>query len=322
MPKRHGELFAQITDMSNLRLAYLKTRKGKKSTVGYLRFKEYAEYNLLQIQQELQDGTYRLMPSRKFTVYEPKERHIEALEFRDRLAQHALCNIITPIFERTFLPNSYACREGMGTHAGVKFVQSQLRKGRHTHFLKTDFSKYFASIDINILMREVERKVKCGRTLQLLRTMLGGGVGVKIGWLTSQLAANIYGNMLDRHLFYTLGLRAWARYMDDVVVLGHSKDELLCIKAEIEGFALRHMGLKLSKWQVSTVDRGINFLGYRIWATHKLIRKDSVSRAKKKIKRYTKSNDAVALSKFKAAWLGHIRWSNAHNLKVKLNLET
>jgi retron-type reverse transcriptase len=320
MPKRKSDLFNRIVTIENLRLAYKKTSLGKKSTVGYLRFKEYAEYNLLQIQKELVDETYVLQPSRKFTVYEPKEREIEALEFRDRLVQHALCNIITPIFEETFLPNSYACRTGMGTHGGVKFIQSKLRSEDYRYFLKTDYSKYFASIDISILLKEIEKKIKCRKTLRLIKTILGSGVGVKIGWLTSQLSANIYGNILDKHLFYTLGLRDWVRYMDDVIVLGNCPKDLKVIKKSIKEFSIESMGMGLSKWQVSPVSRGINFLGYRIWKNYKLIRKDSVSRAKKKILRYKKEDDAEALRKFKAAWLGHIKWSNAYNLKVKLGL--
>lgn len=322
MPKRYGNLFDKITDMDNLREAYRKTSKGKKATVGYLRFKEYAEYNLLQIQKELISEEYALKPSRKFFVYEPKERAIEALEFRDRLVQHALCNLISPIFENTFLPNSYACREGRGTHGGVKFLQSQLRKNDYPYFLKTDFSKYFPSIRIDRLMFEVEKKVKCRKTIDLLGRILGNGIGVKIGWLTSQLSANIYGNILDKFLFYNLGLRKWARYMDDVIVLGNSKQELLNIKLQIEDFALADMGMSLSKWQVSPTSRGINFLGYRIWKNYKLIRKDSVKRAKQKIKRYTKQKDTESLQKFKASWSGHIKWSNAYNLKTKLGLES
>jgi hypothetical protein len=321
LSKTENTMFDNIASIENLRLAYLKTSKGKKSTAGYLNFKEYAEYNLLQIQKELISEDYELLPSRKFIVYEPKERQIEALEFRDRLVQHALCNIIEPVFERTFLPNSYACRKGMGTHGAVKFIQSKLRSEGYTHFLKTDYSKYFSSIDMPILMKEINKKVKCKKTLRLINKMLGHGVGVKIGWLTSQLSANIYGNILDKYLFYDLGLRDWARYMDDVVILGNCADKLHEIQQKIEEFSKTKMCLNLSKWQVSSVSRGINFLGYRIWPRYKLIRKDSVSRAKKKIKLYSKLGDEEALKKFKASWLGHIKWSNAHNLKEKLNLE-
>jgi hypothetical protein len=321
LPNTENTMFDSITSIGNLRLAYLKTSKGKKATAGYLNFKEYAEYNLLQIQKELISEEYELLPSRKFIVYEPKERQIEALEFRDRLVQHALCNLISPIFEQTFLPNSYACRTGMGTHGGVKFIQSKLRSKGYTHFLKTDYSKYFSSINISILMKEIKKKIKCKKTLRLIRKMIGDGVGVKIGWLTSQLSANIYGNIIDKYLFYELGLRDWARYMDDIVILGSCPDKLHEIQQKIEAFSRDKMHLKLSRWQVSPVSRGINFLGYRIWERYKLIRKDSVARAKKKIKMYTKLNDAEALRKFKASWLGHIKWSNAHNLKTKLNLE-
>jgi len=321
MTKRKGNLFDKIVDMDNLREAFRKTSNGKKTTTGYLRFKEYAELNLLQIQQELISGKYQLKPSRKFYVYEPKKRSIEALEFSDRLVQHALCNVITPIFDNTFLPNSYACREGKGTHGGVKFIQSKLRKENYQFFLKTDYSKYFASIVISRLMQEIEKKIKCTKTLDLLRLLLGDGVGVKIGWLTSQLSANIYGNILDKFLFYELGLRDWARYMDDVVILGDSLEELRELQKKIEKFSLDEMSMSLSHWETSSTIRGINFLGYRIWRDYKLIRKDSVQRAKQKIKSYTRQNDVEALRKFKASWLGHVKWSNAHNLKLKLELE-
>ena len=314
-------MFDNITSIENLRLAYSKTSKGKKSTAGYLNFKEYAEYNLLQIQKELISEDYELSPSRKFVVYEPKERQIDALEFRDRVVQHALCNMIEPVFERTFLPNSHACRKGRGTHSGVKFIQSKLRCEGYTYFLKTDYSKYFFSINISILMKEINKKIKCKKTLRLINKILGDGLGIKIGWLISQLSANIYGNILDKYLFYELGLRQWARYMDDVVVLGNCPNKLHEIQQKIEEFSKDKMGLRLSKWQVSSVSRGINFLGYRIWPRYKLIRKDSVARAKKKIKLYNKLGDEESLRKFKASWLGHIKWSNAHNLKIKLNLE-
>jgi hypothetical protein len=170
-------------------------------------------------------------------------------------------------------------------------------------------------------MQEIEKKIKCKKTLDLLRLLLGEGVGVKIGWLTSQLSANIYGNILDKFLFYDLGLRDWARYMDDVVILGDSLEELRELQKKIETFSLDEMGMSLSHWEVSHASRGINFLGYRIWRDYKLIRKDSVQRAKQKIKSYTRQNDVDALRKFKASWLGHIKWSNAHNLKIKLGLE-
>lgn len=129
MGKRHRNLIDQITTWENLLDAYRKTSHGKRRTWGYLEFKEYDLANLLALQAELKAGTYERGPYREFLVYEPKSRLISALEFKDRLVQHALCNIVAPIFEAGLLPYTYACRPGKGTHAGVCHVQAELLGG-------------------------------------------------------------------------------------------------------------------------------------------------------------------------------------------------
>ena len=129
-------------------------------TWGYLEFKEYAEANLLLIQQELVNGSYKIGPYREFTIYEPKARLISALDFKDRLVQHALCNVISPIFDRGLLPYTFACRVGMGTHAGVRHVQAMLRSGGYKYFLKTDFAKFFPSVNRARLHEMIVKKIR------------------------------------------------------------------------------------------------------------------------------------------------------------------
>lgn len=315
MVKKHRHLIEQIADIDNLRDAYRKTSSGKKMTFGYLEFKEYAEANLLVVQEELRDGGYKIGPYRQFTVYEPKPRLISALEFKDRLVQHALCNVIAPIFERLLMPQTFACRVGMGTHAGVRFVQSRLRHGEFKYFLKTDYSKFFPSIDREVLTGMIERRIGCEKTLTILREIIPPtGKGLPIGSLTSQLFANVYGNAADRFIHFDLGQREWARYMDDIVVLGNDKDQLMDSFLRLNDFSMDKLDLRIGKWQVSPVSRGINFLGYRLWPTHKLLRKDSVTRAKRKISRYVDSGDDESLRKFTASWPGHAKWADSNNL--------
>lgn len=160
MGKRHGHLIERIADLDNLRDAYIKTARGKRLTWGYLEFKEYAAKNLLAMREQLLDGAWEQGEYRQFTIYEPKPRLISALDFKDRLAQHALVNVIGPIFEASLLPYTFACREGMGTHAGVRHIQALLRSTKATHFLKTDYSRFFPSIDRARLHRLIERKIK------------------------------------------------------------------------------------------------------------------------------------------------------------------
>ena len=315
MPKRHWNLIDQIAHIDNLRLAYAKTSRNKRMTFGYLEFKEYDEANLLLVQQELLDGSYRIGNYREFTIFEPKARLISALEFKDRLVQHALCNVIAPIFERALLPQTFACRVGLGTHAGVKFIQAALRRTDAPYFLKSDFSRFFPSVDHAVLHKMIDRKIACHKTLLILREIIPtNGKGIPIGSLTSQLFANVYGDAVDRFIHFDLGVRNWARYMDDIIVLGNDIEALRKQFFQIKAFSQRELQLKISKWQVSPTSQGINFLGFRIWKTHKLLRHDSVIRAKRKVAKFVGRSDQEALRKFLASWSGHARWADTHNL--------
>jgi len=315
MPKRHGNLIARIADLDNLRDAYAKTACGKRRTWGYLEFKEYDALNLQAMREQLLDGAWEQGNYREFTIHEPKPRLISALDFKDRLAQHAVCNIIAPIFDRALLPYTFACRTGMGTHAGVRHIQAQLRRTGHGYFLKTDYSKFFPSIDRARLHGLIAHKIKCRKTLATLTAMVPEtGHGLPIGSLTSQLFANVYGGVIDRFIHFDLGARAWARYMDDIIILDDCPARLRDWFEQIVAISRARLGLAISKWQLAAVTRGINFLGYRIWPTHKLLRKRSVLGAKRKIARYLKHGERDRLARFIPSWLGHARWADTHHL--------
>lgn len=319
MGKKHKHLFDQITSEQALLNAYRRAAAGKRQSHGYLVFSEYAHPRLLGIRQQLLDGTWEPSPLREFTIFEPKPRVIGAPTFAGRIVHHALCAVIDPIFDATFLPYSYACRPGKGTHAGVIAVQSQLRRRGYTHFLKTDFRKFFPSIDRAILHAEVRRKITEPRVLDLFTKIVPDtGLGVPIGALTSQLSANIYGNILDQHLHHELKV-PFARYMDDVVILGNDPVELRTIQRDIVEFSADRMHMTLSRWQVAPVSHGIDFLGYRIWPDHKLLRRSSVTRAKRRIRHAVEHDDGDALLAFSAAWKGHAALADSVNLRRYLD---
>ena len=321
MGKKHKHLYDSITSEQSLQTAYHRASTGKRQSHGYLVFNEYAQARLLKIRQQLVDETWQPSPLREFTIYEPKPRLIGAPTFADRIVHHALCAIIEPIFDRAFLPYSFACRTGKGTHAGVIYLQDQLRTGRYTHYLQTDFRKFFPSIDREILHREFQRKITCPPTVRLFGKIVPPtGVGVPIGALTSQLSANIYGNMLDQRLHHDHRV-TFARYMDDVVVLGTDPIALRALRSDIADFATERMGLGISRWRVAPIGQGIDFLGYRIWPGHKLLRRSSVTRAKRTIKTATQAGDLEYLEAFIAAWKGHADLADSVNLRWWLDRE-
>jgi hypothetical protein len=321
MGKHYKNLFAEVTSHDNLWRAYHKASLGKRRTSGYLQFRQNEAANLARLAELMQSGEYVPGEPRRFVVYEPKPRQISALPFVDRVVQHALCNVIEPIFDRVFVPQSYACRRGKGTHRAAIAVQAMLRKTPNAWVLKTDFAKYFSNIDREILHREFRRKLSCQRTLSLVETFIPAeGKGLPIGNLTSQLAANIYGHILDRWLIHHVGITDFVRYMDDVVIVGYSVEAMRLLQVLMEGFVRATMRLSFSRWSVQPASRGVNFCGYRIWPTHKLLRRRSVVTAKRKINHFREIGDEQALARFIASWRGHARWANSFNLLNRLGV--
>ena len=326
MGKRYKNLFEKIVDIDNLRLAYKKAvRGGNRYTASHLQFKENFEANLFLLQEQLINEVYKHGEYHTFKVYEPKERIIASLPFKDRVAQHAINNIVEPIFESMFYRTSYACRTNKGTHQGVKAVQSKIRvlaQEGTVFYLKMDFSKYFHSINTDILFKEIEKKISDRRVLKLLRGFAGDdNAGIQIGNLLSQLFANIYGHIFDRFIKTRLKATYYFRYMDDTVILSNNSAELKKFQRVLALFSQIYMKLRFSKWHISSIVRPLNFLGYRISENYKLIRKDSVVRAKRKIKKYTRNNDLPRLELFLASWGGHIKSADSFNLVKFINKE-
>lgn len=315
--KTYKNLFEKIIDVNNFYKSLQLTSKGKRHRFECLLFHENMYANMKTLRESVESGTFRKSPSTTFAVFDPKPRTITALHFRDRIVQHAIYAVIYPIFDKTFLPNSYACRRCKGTHKVSKDLQSTLRKGRYSWYLKTDYSKFFHSICRKTLWKCIERKIGCRKTLNLIEQFIPrDGHGLNIGELLSQLFANVMGNIVDYYIKHELKSRHFYRYMDDIVILGESRNELIEVKDKLESFS-NGINLKFSKWFIKPTSSNINFVGYRIWGTHKLIRKDSIARAKRKINNLT----GVKRCQFLASWKGHLQHANTFNLIKKMGIE-
>jgi RNA-directed DNA polymerase len=165
-----GALFARITTFANLLEAARLAGRGKRFRPNVATFSLNLEEELHGLQQELVTRTYRPGPYDTFIVHDKKPRLISAAPFRDRVVHHALCNVIEPIFDRSFLYDSYACRTGKGTHAAVDRAAHYTRRFRYV--LKCDMEKYFPSIDHAILMELIVERMWDEGVLWLVRTIL------------------------------------------------------------------------------------------------------------------------------------------------------
>ncbi|QUO43471.1 RNA-dependent DNA polymerase [Brevibacillus composti] len=334
--KRFSSLYQSIYDFESLHAAYKRARKGKRYRDGVLSFSSNLEERLIELQNELIWKTYRTSPYRHFKVYEPKERLVKALPFRDRVAQHALVAAIEPIFEKSFIYHSYGCRVGKGVHRGsqqlMRWLRETQRKWGKVYCLKADVSKFFPSINHDTLLSIIKRKIKCPDTLWLIEEIVRSsddssdvpGVGIPVGNLTSQLFANIYLDQLDHYVKERMRVKYYIRYMDDFVILHHDKKELRRWLQEIEDFLFARLQLKLNpKTDIFPISRGVDFLGYRTWPTHRLVRKSSIKRMKRKMRKFQRryAKGAVSLEEINRtvqSWLGHVKHADSYNLRKRL----
>lgn len=332
MARTYSNLYPQIYDFSNLHAAYLKARKGKRYSVDVLRFSAHLENNLIDIQNRLIWKEFCPSPYHFFIVHEPKRRMIAAAPFSDRVVHHALCNITEPIFERSFIYDSYACRNSRGVLAGVnrttQFMRRARRKWGRFFCLKGDVSKFFPSVNHCVLKSIIRKRIACSDTLVLMDRIIdssGSGTGLPIGNLTSQLWANVYLNELDHFCKDILKICFYIRYMDDFVIFHHDKSNLRNILLEIEGFLGNSLRLSLNgKTQIFPVGpRCVDFLGYRIWPDYRLLRKSNIKRTKNKIKRFAKmittgTATSADVRPSIMSWIGHCKHADTWRLRTKI----
>lgn len=326
--KRHGNLWDRVIDMDNLRAAYVLARKGKGRKEGVRRFARNAEKNLAIIRDMLITKTFRTAGYSTKTIYEPKKRTIYILPFYpDRIVQHAVMNVLEPIWDKMFIAESYACRKGKGMHKGSTKTMQYIRRNRYC--LKCDISKFYPSINHAILKEIIRRKIKDKNVLWLLDDIIDsfpGETNTPIGNFTSQWFGNMYMNELDKYVKQELGIKCYLRYCDDFLFFGNDKAELGVVADKITAFCRDKLKLKLSKCDLFPVSRGVDFLGYRHFPKYILLRKSTAKRAKRRIANILKRAHAgkITLGQFRstvASYLGWMRWAKTYNLRTKLNLE-
>jgi retron-type reverse transcriptase len=295
--KRYGYLFEKIVSFENLLLAAKKSLRGKKHTSQAADFYFNLENEIIFLQEKLQSRKYMPLPLRIFFIREPKVRKIGAAHFRDRVVHHAICYILEPIFEKSYIYHSYACRVGKGTHRAIQQAQRYCRMYREGYFLKCDIKKYFESINHRVLKNMLKNKFKDPELVRLLEIIIDNydcvGKGIPIGNLTSQHFANFYLDKLDHFVKDVLRVKAYIRYMDDFILFGYDKKELQHLKYMISDFLFQQLHLQLKEKSIllAPCSTGIPFLGFRIFAGLIRMKLENKKRWVKKLKRRIKEYD-------------------------------
>lgn len=286
MPKTAKRLWERVVSQENIYHAWLDAKRRKRLRPEVLSFGMELEMHLASIRAALKDGTWEPGAWTVFRVYEPKERIIHAPAFPDRIVHHALVRVVEPLFERRFIPDSFACRVGKGTLAASKRLREMLRNApKGSYFLKADIAKYFPHIDHEILIRVVARTIGDKDVMALFRHIVCrpefNGMGLPIGALTSQLLANVYLDQLDHYVKDSLSIHRYVRYMDDFIIVG-DRQKLRTVKRLVGVWLRQNLKLEYNgKTGIAPVSHGIDFAGYRHWSTHVLPRKRTVKRARR-----------------------------------------
>ena len=339
--KALSTLWEQLTSFDNLWHAASDARRGKRFKGEAARFHHDIGASLVALRDDLLGGRYCPGAYRTFTIYEPVKRFISAAPYRDRVVHHALCRTIEPLFERSFIFDSYANRKGKGTHRALDRCTEYCR--RFKYVFQGDVKLFFPSIDHEILLHRLAKRIFDSRVMGLARAIVehsnpqppsiayfpGDDLftpyerrrGLPIGNLTSQFWANVYLDPLDHHFRDQLGVPGYIRYVDDFLVFSNDKAMLAVLREEADA-KLAELRLRLHerKQRIFPVAEGVPFLGFRVYPHDRKLLPASVKRARRRLVRMAEEYERGATSMDKVrrsvcAWIAHAAHGNTEGLR-------
>ncbi len=330
-------------------MAYRKARKRKTLRKDVLNFSQRLEENLLQLKHELETFTYEPRPLRNFVIRDPKTRNISASDFRDRVIHHALCNVIEPVFDKTFIDDSYANRTGKGTLAALQRFDEFKRKiskggvllcnsfDNNTVLgfaLKCDIKHYFESVNHEILLEIIERKIKDENIIWLIEKILANhspkkemrqSSGMPLGNLTSQFFANVYLNELDYFVKHELPVKFYIRYVDDFVILHESRHVLGEYEEKTSKFLFARLDIQLhpEKSKIVPLHKGVRLLGFRCFYHFMIPKKSNIRFMEKRIEKFEdklrqKQTTPQEIDESTYGWCAYAMLGNTYRLRKRI----
>ena len=341
--KIYKNIFEKIISSENLFSAWDAFRSDKRSKLDVLQFEWNLERNIFQLHRDLKNKTYKHGPYVGFYIRDPKQRHIHKASVRDRILHHAVFSVVNPIFEPTFISTSFSCRVGYGTHKGVEVLKKIMGKVSKNNtnrcfVLKCDVRKFFDSVNHEILLSIIKKRIKDIDAMWLLKSIIesyksapvenegqGQPRGIPIGNLTSQLFANVYMNELDQFVKHRLKIKHYVRYTDDFALVSESPEELGKLLIPISKFLQNELALTLhpNKSILHSICQGVDFLGYVIFPHHRLIRSKTKHRMFRKLEKQMEEYRAGDITKLNfeqslQSYLGVLSHADTYGIREEL----
>ena len=299
-------LIDKVYSTTNLEAAFHKVRKNKGAktngvdNIGIAEFGKHLQVNLYQIQSELKSGAYQ--PSAVKRVYIDKsdggKRGLGIPTIKDRIVQAAMVQILEPIFEPGFHPSSYGYRPNRSAHQAIAKAERFTRYYGLSEVVDMDLSKCFDTLDHDLILQSVNRKVSDGKLLTLIEKILKSGVfdgagfkateiGSPQGGIISPLLMNIYMDSFDQFMKQQ-GIRI-VRYADDILILATTKAKSGEYKAKAENYLENKLKLTVNrkKTHLTNLEKGIKYLGFIITNRGVQIHPDKVKAFKDKVRKLT-----------------------------------
>lgn len=293
--------FEDVICKENLLLAWQEFLIGKKSKPDVQQFGFNLADNILSLHEDLANKSYVHGGYQSFYINDPKRRYIHKASVRDRLLHHAVYRILYPFFDRTYISDSYSCRNDKGTHKAINRFRkmAQIVSKNHTKtcwVLKCDIKKFFASIDHEVLLGILKEYILDKNIIWLLKNIIESFTlsgsrspivrkGLPLGNLTSQLFSNIYMNRFDQYIKHKLKVKYYIRYSDDFVILSCNKKWLENLVPQIQSFLQKELKLSLheNKVFIKTYSSGVDFLGWNNFCAHRILRRKTKKRIFRRI---------------------------------------
>lgn len=276
---------------------------------------EYLDRDIQHKPTEINDG----ISAKKRTIIVPC--------VAEMLVHHAIVNVLKPILTQGMYEHSYASIPGRGLHAGVKITRKWIaRNNRHTkYFLKLDIRKFFDSIDQDVLLAKLQKKIRDKQFFKYIEKVVRTTKsGIPLGFTTSQWFANFLLTELDHLIKEDWGVKHYIRFMDDMVLFGSNKRELHRIKDKIEKYLNQVLHLQLKgNWQVVFLDstksrkkKGhfLDFLGFKFYRNHVGLRGKIALKAQRKAKRISKKPRANVMdARQMIAYAGFMKYADCYD---------
>ncbi|HRC61598.1 MAG TPA: reverse transcriptase/maturase family protein [Dehalococcoidia bacterium] len=352
----------------DLHAAWRAARRGKKPSVDQIAFDAQWMDRLLELQERLNTLTWSPSPCTCFIASQPKAREIHAPAFPDRVVHHYLVPRLEAIYEPRFVHDSYSNRRGKGTHAAVDRLQAFVRQVQSGQsggwYLQLDIRNCFNRIHRPTLYRMLKREMgrhdlplpirkathallarSCAETgvryactpeqraaVPLHKRLEGAppGCGIAIGNLSSQFFANVYLDALDQFVKHELKTTRYLRYVDDFVLVHSDRDQLVAWRERIERFLANELRLELKPSPpLRRLTEGIDFLGYVVFPTHRLVRRRVIAHARAKLAAWEREHvrpsglraSNAALEHLRSIWasyLGHFRRASSYRVRERI----